>query len=136
MIRAHGSIAGMRPAQANVPQPVVRAAVVIALTMMLAGCTPWPEYASGGLAERHYTGWGPVLHLRDRYHALTLSGADRFYPGRLVDVRNLINRATREHEGGLPDDAMLSVARAGELLSLVEADMRKQMSGGRPRQRD
>lgn len=113
---------------------VASAAGILALTLVLGACTPWPEHGNGGLAERHYNGWGPLLVLRDRYQALTLSGADRYFPGRLVEIRNLMARATREHEGGLAADALVTVSRAGDLMTLVEADMQTK-AGGRPRPR-
>jgi len=99
---------------------------------MLASCTPWPDYATGGLAERHPIEWRQVRTVQERYNALTRIGADRFYPGRMIEVRNLINRAMREHEGGLPNDADVTLSIAAELTSLVEADMHKRTANFTP----
>lgn len=104
-------------------------AFAVTLTLALAGCTPWPDYANGGMAERHAVGWRPVRSAQQRHDALVNAGAERFFPARMVDVRNLINRAMREHEGGLLRDADLTIFRAEELIFLVEADMQKQTAG-------
>ena len=102
------------------------AVLALAMTVTLAACTPWPNYANGGLAERHSVDWRPVRTARERHDALVRSGSERFFPGRMVEIRNLIDRATREHEGGLPRDAEVSLARAADQISIVEADMQKQ----------
>jgi hypothetical protein len=117
------------------PGVLTNLVVVLACALMLGACTPWPEYATGGLAERHPTAWAPMLALQGRYNALTDIGTERFYPARLVEIRNLINRAMREREGGLAADAEFTLTRAAELVSLAENDMRKLKPGSRSRQR-
>jgi len=112
--------------------PLANAGGVLAIVLVLAGCTPWPDYATGGLAERHPIEWRQVRTVQERYNALTRGGADRFYPGRMIEVRNLINRAMREHEGGLPNDADVTLAIAAELTALVEADMQRRTANFTP----
>jgi type IV pilus biogenesis protein CpaD/CtpE len=97
--------------------------VVVAATTALGGCTPWPTYATGGLAERYQTAWAPLAGLERRYDAALRAGGDRFAASRMIDTQLLLARAQREHEGGLIEDANLTLTKADGLLRNIEHDL-------------
>lgn len=98
----------------------------------LGACTPWPEYATGGMAERHPTTSPAILVLEERCEAVGRAGGDRFLPGRMTDTRLLLQRARREVAGELTADSDQTLLRAEMLLSAIERDLasRRRRGGG------
>jgi hypothetical protein len=100
--------------------------VAIATLVGLAGCTPWPIEASGGLAERHPSHWGAVLQMDDRYQRLFHVGAVSWAPARMMEARILLARARREHTAELTADADATLRLADSVLVTLEHDLAKQ----------
>jgi hypothetical protein len=98
----------------------------------LAGCTPWPMEASGGLAERHPIHWGAALEMDDRYQRLFDGGAVSWAPSRMMDARILLARARREHAGELYADAEATLRLADGVLVTLEHDMAKRSRAQMP----
>jgi hypothetical protein len=94
------------------------------LTQSLAGCTPWPEMATGGAAERHPTASVEVINLEHRYAALRQRGADRRAAARMVEVSLLLARARREYVAELALDLQSTLLVAEAVLASIERDMR------------
>ena len=107
---------------------------VLAFLVLIAGlqaCTPWPGPATGGLAERHPTEWPPLITLEHRYNGAIRAGAERWTAGPIVDARLLLTRAQREHEGGLIDDADLTLAKADVMLTFIERELSRHRTRAR-----
>lgn len=109
------------------------AAAVLAMLMLpaLAGCTPWPEYGTGGLAERQPTESAAVVLLDNRYQALVAAGALRLAAGRMTEANLMLVRARREFAAGLFEDSDHSLAKADAIIASLERDIRPQRA--RPR---
>jgi hypothetical protein len=106
--------------------------VMLVAVAGLAGCTPWPMEASGGLAERHATQWGAALQMDDRYQRLFNGGAVSWAPSRMMDARILLARARREHTGELDADAEATLRLADGVLVTLEHDMEKRSRAQTP----
>ena len=108
--------------------------IVWALVVATAGlqaCTAWPTPATGGLAERHPTGWVALRHLEERYNWAVKAGGERFAAGRMAELELLITRAQREHDGGLLADSDQTLAKADRVMNAIENDLNSQRTGNR-----
>ena len=97
----------------------------------LQACTPWPGPATGGFAERHPTDWPPLIALEHRYNGAVQAGAERWTAGPIVDARLLLTRAQREYEGGLIEDADLTLSKADGLLTFIERELSRHRTHAR-----
>ena len=116
--------------QQNMPGIWLAVVFMAVATAGLGACTPWPGLATGGLAERHATDWGPLRTLQERYDTVLKAGADRLAAGRMEEAHLLLIRAQREHEGALVEDADVTLAKAEGVIAGIEHDV-----GKRARQR-
>ena len=105
------------------PRHLVVVLVLAVATSGLEACTPWPGAATGGFAERYRTDWAPLRIVDGRYNSALQAGANRYAAGRMVDVRLLLTRAQREHEGGLLADSDVTLAKADRAMSAIERDV-------------
>jgi hypothetical protein len=95
---------------------------------------PWPPDGGGGLAERFETDSPEIMLAEMRFRVLATAGARQLWSARMFDAERLLVQARREHAGGLPEDAMASLAKADAILRSVELDhghrQIRQKSGG------
>lgn len=103
--------------------------LLISIVLGLAGlqtaaCARWPAEVGGGLAERYALDEPALLALSERYAHIAHAGGKRHYPARLIQVRLRINRAIREHAGGLYADAHASVYEAHAMLDAIQEALR------------
>lgn len=98
--------------------------VALFLCAGLVGCVPWPEYGTGGLAERQETSSPEVIELEGRYQALVDAGGMRVAAGRMIETNLLLTRARREFAAGMTEDGLQSAAQVDRLLLMLERDIR------------
>ena len=113
----------MRLRRVRVAEALV-VAVVLVTGAGLSACTPWPGPATGGFAERFRTTWPALQMLEDRYADAGRAGGARLQPARMDEAYLLLIRAQREFEGGLVEDANLSLSKADIVISGIERDLR------------
>jgi hypothetical protein len=114
-----------RPDRRPARGAMAAAAAGVFLSLIAAGCTPWPAVGTGGLAERQETESPHIIVLESRYLALADSGAYRRAAARMYDAGLLLVRARREAAAGLDLDLEATLAAADEVITLVEHDMRR-----------
>lgn len=108
--------------------------IAVTLVMLaVCGCTPWPEFGGGGMAERHPTRSVAIMELEARCDALSRAGADRLAAAGMYEARLVLRRARREVAGDLLDDAAKSIWRAEALVIAMERDMGVSRRGGERR---
>lgn len=99
----------------------VAALVVLVAVAGLAGaCAPWPETATGGLAELYPSSSGRINQLEARYTAQAHGPAADRAPAQLLEARGYLIRAKREQAGGLLADAEVSADRVESILRALE----------------
>ncbi len=113
--------------------PTVLALSAFLMLAGLGGCTPWPDYATGGLAERHATDSAAIVLLENRYETLVTAGGLRLAAGRMTDASLLLVRARREHAAGLLEDAERSTWQVESMLASIERDIRPSRPAARSR---
>lgn len=94
------------------------------LAVHVSACTPWPEYGTGGMAERHPTVSYAIMALEDRCDALSRAGAEQAVPGRMEEARLLLRRARREIAGDLLEDSDRTLGQAEMLITAIERYVR------------
>ena len=112
------------------PVPVVL--LTLAAVGGAGGCTPWPEYATGGIAERRPPESMALAALQSRYDALVAAGGMRLAGGRMTEASLALVRARREHAAGLHADSERSAAHASGLIVSLERDIRPGRVAARP----
>jgi len=94
---------------------------VLVLVVSSSGCVAWPERATGGLAELYRSESPRLNELERRFEQLARGRAADYAPAALLEARDLLVRAKREHAGGLLADSEVTAARLDAVLAWVEA---------------
>jgi hypothetical protein len=101
---------------------ILLAAVLgLSLPACITPYTPWPDEATGGLAEKE-AAFDPELEsLKKRYTALQDVKAETRFPALMLEAQRLIVRASRERAGALVIDSSRTAAEVSSLLAQLEA---------------
>ncbi len=122
---------------------------VILTSMLLAGCSSWPEAGRGGLAERypealfpieagHEVGVGHALRLDIEQGArhldvLVINGAQLCFPAAVAEAQLREARLWRELDGGLLGDCANDLQVQRERLGALERSLTAVLAEGRCR---
>ena len=106
------------------PRQWARAGLFGLLALLAAGCTPWPDEGTGGIAERKPTENVEIARLELRLQDAIARGARHSYAAQTAEAELQLIRVRRTWSAGFSEDYITNYELLDVLVTDIEGHLR------------